>query len=286
MAERRMSGSALCNHFVICNWNDLGDDIVRQLHAAVTGDMRPIVIVTETPEAVPQTESTVVPDPYRNVFVIPGDPTSDRILARANIAAADTAIVLSDPSQGPHADTKSVLIALAIEAIEPQVHTIVELLSSKNRIQFQHTSVDEVICVDELTEKLLAQAAITHGLSEFYTRLLTATDDTNEVYAIDVPEAFHGKTYRELEAALISYTEEDVILVGVQTIESGTTDGQVLHGRRGATFRDRLLTINPHQQAEGPDVELCVTRDHVLTPDDRVFVIGYRPPTLTGLVPV
>ena len=172
--------STMRDHFVICNWNDLGDQIIRQLHAKVVGDERPVVIVTDQPEHVPQCEPELSDDPYRNVFVIPGDPTSDRILARANIAEADTAIVLSDPREGEHADTKSVLTALAIEATEPRVHTIVELLHSRNRVHFQHTSVDEVVCVDELTEKLVAQAALTHGLSEFYCRLLTATESQAE----------------------------------------------------------------------------------------------------------
>lgn len=286
MAETHTPRDTLSGHYVICNWNDLGDDIVHQLHAPVVADLRPIVIVTDRPETVPQAESATDSDPYRNVFVIPGDPTSDKILARANIAAADTAIVLSDPDEGEHADTRSVLTALAIEAIEPKVHTIVELLNSKNRIQFQHTSVDEVICVDELTEKLIAQAAMTHGLSEFYTRLLTATEDTNEVYVVDVPPAFHGRTYRELERALLSYRDEDVVLVGVQTIEARTEGGDPVHDWHGDVVHDRALTINPrHERLHVTDSRLK-TRDYVLKPGDRAFLIAYRPPSLVALRPI
>ncbi len=270
MGQRKSDGS-LSDHYVICNWNDLGDEIVRQLHAPVVGDLRPIVIVTERPEAVPQAESACADDPYRNVFVIPGDPTSDRILARANIAAAGTAIVLSDPGEGDYADTKSVLIALAVEAIEAKVHTIVELLHSKNRIHFQHTSVDEVVCVDELSEKLLSQSALTHGLSEFYTRLLTATEDTNEVYVVSVPGAWVGQTYRRLAEALIDYDAEDVILVGLQTAQPGNVEP--------------VLAINPPAAAAGTAAAAVCTRDHVLQVHDRLFLIAYRPPALSELHP-
>ncbi len=275
--------TSLANHFVICNWNDLGDEIIRQLHAPVVGDCRPIVIVTDRPEAVPQFEPEGDDDPYRNVFVIPGDPASDRILARAGIDRADTAIVLADMREPEHADTRSVLIALAIEAIEPRVHTIVELLKSRNRIHFQHTSVDEVVCIDELTEKLIAQAALTHGLSEVYVRLLTATEDTNEVYVVQVPPAYVGKPYRALEKALVEYEEEAVVLVGVQTFEVRTEHGEPVHDWRGEPVIEPQLTINPPPSSVLPPGSILKDRDYLLQADDRLFVIAYRPPSLHAL---
>ncbi|MFW6162312.1 MAG: TrkA-related ion transporter [Planctomycetota bacterium] len=285
MSSPQAVADALGDHYVICNWNDLGDAIIRELHASVLGERRPIVIVTDQPERVPQAEPETEEDPYHNVFVIPGDPTSDRILARASIAQANTAIVLSDPREGKHADTKTVLIALAIEAIEPGVHTIVELLESRSRIHFKYTHVDEVVCVDELAEKLLAQTAITHGLSEFYLRLLTATEDTNEVYVLEVPEAFVGKTYRQLEHALVEYSSEDVILVGVQTEEIKTEDGETLTNNRARPLRTRMLTINPPCLENMPPGKRLKDRNYVLQASDRLFLIAYRPPRLDRLEP-
>ena len=285
MSSPQAATGVLSDHYVICNWNDLGDQIIRELHAAVLGERRAIVIVTDQPERVPKVEPETDDDPYHNVFVIPGDPTSDRILARASIAQAETAIVLSDPREGKYADTKSVLIALAIEAIEPRVHTIVELLNSRSRIHFRYTHVDEVVCVDELTEKLLAQTAITHGLSEFYMRLLTATEDTNEVYVVAVPEAWVGRTYRELEHALVEYDCEDVILVGVQTEEARTEDGEKVTNRHARELTTRVLTINPPCRESLPPDAALKHRDTVLQATDRLFLIAYSPPLLDGLVP-
>jgi len=285
MSNPQTTKGVLSDHYVICNWNDLGDQIIRELHASVLGERRAIVIVTDQPEAVPKTEPETDDDPYHNVFVIPGDPTSDKILARANIAQANTAIVLSDPREGKHADTKTVLIALAIEAIEPRVHTIVELLRSRSRIHFRYTHVDEVVCVDELTEKLLAQTAITHGLSEFYMRLLTATEDTNEVYVVDVPEAFVGKTYRDLEHALVEYEAEDVILVGVQTETARTEDGQKVYNHHAHEIHTRVLTINPPCRENLPPASPLKDRDYVLQAGDQLFLIAYCPPGLDRLAP-
>ena len=283
MAGNPAHAGVLTDHFVVCNWNDLGDSIIRQLHASVVRDPRAVVIVTDQPENVPRAEPEAGEDPYHNVFVIPGDPTSDKILARANIAQADTAIVLSDPREGEYADTKSVLIALAIEAIEPRVHTIAELLHSRSRIHLRYTQVDEVVCVDELTEKLLAQAALTHGLSEFYTHLLTATEDTNEVYVVDVPESCVGRTYREIEQALADYEDADVILVGVQTEGVKVSGGKKVYNRHAEEIATQILTVNPparqHPAADSPQVD----RDYRLERGDRLFVIAYGPPDLGAL---
>ena len=283
MNDAAPQDGVLSNHFVICNWNDLGDQIVRQLHASVVEHKRAVVIVTDQPEKVPGVEPDSADDPYHNVFVIPGDPTSDRILARADIAKASTAIVLSDPREGKYADTKSVLIALAIEAIEPRVHTIVEILHSRSRIHLRYTQVDEVVCVDELTEKLLAQAALTHGLSELYMRLLTATEDTNEVYVVEVPPAFVGRSYRELERALVEYQDEDVILVGVQTTAPKMDGDRKVYSRYARELTTRVLTINPPAPGSLPPDSLLKDRGHRLEATDRLFVIAYRPPRLAGL---
>ncbi len=277
MAE--LKSGVLNDHIVICNWNDMGEEIIHQLHAEVVGDPRAIVIITEHPEKVPMQEPSGASDPFHNVFVIPGDPTRDRILARASIELANTAIVLSDPEEGEHADTKSILIALAIEAIEPKVHTVVELLHSRSRMHFRHTQVDEVVCVDELAEKLLAQAALTHGLTEFYLRLLTATRDTNEVYVIDVPEGFVGRSFRDLERALIDYDDEECILVGVQVREEASERSRQSFSSRRQRSR---LTINPPTRRLQSG-SLLKGRDYLFQTGDRIYVIAYCKPGLQGL---
>ncbi|MBT7166290.1 MAG: hypothetical protein HN849_33535 [Victivallales bacterium] len=265
-------------HYVICNWNESGDTIVRELHSAVIGDDRPILVVTDHPEDVPAGEPLDGPDPYRNVFVVPGDPSNDRILDRADVTDAETVIVLADTRDGEYADARSVLIALAVEAVNPAIHTIVQLRNARNRIHLEHTSVDEMVCVDELAEKLVAQAAITHGLTEFYTRLLTATEDTNEIYLVPVPPGFVGRTYRELELAIIDYEEEDLILVGIQTPAAVQQEVSV----QTAPARP-ALAINPPNAARLDQTNAACHRDHRLAADEQLFFIAYRPPKLDRL---
>lgn len=280
MEEREISAEErkIRDHIVMCNWTSKSDEIIKELHSGVIRDPRPIVVVTTQRGKVPESSEPH----YQGVLVVPGDPADDRTLIRAGIEYANTAIVLADETQGEHADTKSILISLAIEAIQPRVHTIVELLNSKHRGHFDHTYVDEITCVDELSEKLIAQCAITHGISDVYLHLLTATDDTNEVYMVDVPRRFVGKTFRELEHFLIDYEEQDIIPVGLVTQEVMEKKGQILRNHGGKEIVGGFLTINP----PGDNVHVDgkrKSRDYKLQEEDKIVVIAYEYPELEQL---
>lgn len=296
MSSDKQRSAGLRGHTVICGWNDLGRQIIHELRSGVMEEHRPIVIVTDALEQLPsplrpsasvtnEAETAADTDDFTEVLVVPGNPASNQALQRASIAAAETAIVLSDPREGEHADARSVLIALAIEAIEPSVHTIVEILKSQNRIHFQHTMVDEIVCIDEFSEKLLAQSALTHGLSEFYTRLLTATADTNEVYLVDVPERLVGKTYSEVADELFEHASEEMILVGLQSRARRVEGERELVNRHGRALSHRILTINPPTDEHlATDTCLCGrglrSRSYELQAGDRLVVIAYHRPSL------
>ena len=202
------------DHIVICNWTKKADTIVRELHNQSVHEKRPIIVVTEYPENVPKTNELE----YRGLMIIGGDPSDKSILQRADIKNAFAVIVLADDRIEEHADSKAVLIALAIDSINPNVHVIVEINNSKNKMHFQYTHVNEIICIDQLAEKLLSQTALTPGLSQVYMDLLTQSSDTNEIYIEEVPPTFIKKTYEELEKSIIEIDEEDIILIGFSTI--------------------------------------------------------------------
>ena len=63
MSSPQAAAGVIRDHYVICNWNDLGDAIIRELHASVLGERRAIVIVTDQPERVPQAEPETHDDP-------------------------------------------------------------------------------------------------------------------------------------------------------------------------------------------------------------------------------
>ena len=205
-----MESIRLKHHIVICGWNRKAESIVRELHADVVRRKRPIVIVGRDISDIPDGDADAA---FDDVYFVAGDPTAERVLHRANVKDADTAIVLADRKNLEHADAQSILIALAIESINPAVHTCVEVVHSENLKHFNHTKVDECISMDHLGELLLAQAALNHGVSAFFTELLTVQEQGNEIYRIAAPARFVGRTFQELARCAI---ERDMIAVGIE----------------------------------------------------------------------
>ncbi len=264
------------DHTIICNWTNMTERIIRELHSDNVVDPRPIIIITDQPEKVSQSTE----DWMREVFVIHGSPLDNRVLQKASLDHASTAIILADPREKELADAKSIVVALAIEAINRDIHTVVEILKTENKRHFEHTHVDELICVEELTEKITAQAALTHGISELYLHLLTQSSDTNEVYNIPVPENYIGKTYAELRRAILSYTDEDLVLVGFITREvKKNVNGSTRKNGWGNEIYMNKMYVNPRKDP----LEGQKGNKHVFVQGDSIIVIAYVKPTLENL---
>lgn len=259
------------NHVVICNWTSKADVIVRQLHDESVHEKSPIIVITEKPEQVPKSTEKA----YRGLLIIGGDPADREILIRGGIKYAKTAVILADEEDIENADSKSILIQLAIDSINPNVHTIVELVKSSSQMYFQYTHVNEIICLEQLAEKLLSQAALTPGLSEVYMNLLTQSADTNEIYLEEVPELFIGKTYEEAEREIVSIKEKDIILIGWSTKVRKKVDGKVVVNGRGEPIFENEIIINPKSSSDG-----AYSKRHKFKKGDSLFLISYEKPEL------
>lgn len=254
------------NHIVICNWSSKADIIVRQLHDPSVKNKSAIIVITENPEDVPKTRDAA----YRGLLMIAGDPANAEILRRAGISDAKTVIVLSDERDPGNSDSKIILTILAIESINPQVHTIIELNSSKNEIYFKYTHVDEIICLEQLAEKLLSQSALTPGLSSVYMDLLTQSSETNEIYQEDVPKELVNKTYREIEKLIVDIDEKDIIVLGFAT----TVSSDKMNGK-GRKINERKIVINPKSSSEG-----AFSKSYKLKDGDSIFMVSYTKPDI------
>jgi voltage-gated potassium channel len=259
------------DHVVICNWTDKADVIVRQLHDESVHNKNPIIVVTENPELVPKSTDKA----YRGLLIIGGDPADKEILERADIRTAKTAVILADQKDIERADSKSILIQLAIDSINPNVHTIVELVNSSSELYFRYTHVNEIICLEQLAEKLLSQAALTPGLSEVYMNLLTQSMDTNEIYLEELPESFIGHSYEEVEKKIISMKDKDLILIGWATNVEKKVNGEVVLSPKGKPIIEKEIIINPRSSTNGN-----YSKSHKFKKGDSLFVISFEKPEL------
>ena len=205
--ELPMTQIKLKGHVIICGWSTTAAGIISELHAEHGDERRQVVLIDETLEASP------VDDPF--VYFVSGDPTTDETLERAFVGTASTAVVLSDWSIPDLSlrDAKTTLITMAIEHLNGDVYTVVEMMRPENRRHLERASVDEAICVTDLSKRLLVHAAMNHGLSRFFAEIL-AFNEGSEIYKIILPAAFEGMPFRD---ALRNASDRfETIVMGVE----------------------------------------------------------------------
>lgn len=196
--DRKNSPPSLSGHVVICNANEKVGTIADELHDGTRPQGCPVVLLCRdqalweaNPDWHPRSGS-------HDFHFIQGNPADPADLERVNMAHARSAIILADPSQGDLADARSTLVAVAIERANPQVHTIMELIDSRNRMTLRCTEVNEVVCLGELSEKLIAQSCITPGIKNIFQHLLSSNANTYQVFLQPLAPSMFGFTFQQL----------------------------------------------------------------------------------------
>jgi voltage-gated potassium channel len=262
-----LAPESLDRHVLILNVNQKVRRIVQEIRAGSASEQPDIVVMVQDRELW-QAHPDWHPDhdgPGR-VLEIEGCPAEPGDLDKARVDRASAAIILADPRRGQLADAHSTLVAVAIERRSPQVHTIIELISSVNRIHLRATEVNEVICLGEITERLIAQCCISPGIQRIFRSLLAARAGTGQVFLTELPEALHGLTYREVVRRLIEAGQPMVVC------------GFSCHGACGPSSpglppAKAVVVLNPR-------AGLSPGKDTVLGVGDRLVVIAYKRPDL------
>ena len=187
----------LSNHIVIINVNEKLPEIITEIQRGRAFEKQvDIVVFVQDQKLWEQNPDWHPPlrEPHR-IFIIEGCPGNAEELRCTGIDTCQTAVILADPTQGKFSDAKGTLIALAIEKSNPNVHTLIEVITSGNRTHLVGTEVNEVVCMGELTEALLAQNVITPGVLKTINTMLTVSP-TPGFTAEEVPARMLGMTYK------------------------------------------------------------------------------------------
>jgi voltage-gated potassium channel len=219
---------------VICGWSGKGAEIIRELRAREVEDPRRIVVLANL-----ENDPTKVDD----VEFLRGDPSDQDDLLRAGIDRCSMAIVLADEStpaaSDAERDARTLFTVLAVETVNADAYSCVEVIRSENRRHFTNTHANELVISGEVTGALLAGSATNPGLSRVVTNLVTHPDD-QEFYRIPVPPDLVGKPVSQ---ALVTLKERDESLLVA-----------IVRGM--------------------DDYELNPPVDRVLTPDESLLVIS------------
>ena len=260
--------SDLRDHVVICNCNEKVAPIVQELQNSSQGPLD-VVLVAPDAELWDNNPSWHPPPHDKARFLVQmGCPTDARTLTRARIAQARAAVILADPRHGHLADPRSTLVAIAIERENPQVHTVMELLSSQHRVHVRSSEVNEIICLGEISEKLIAQSCISPGIKQIFDHLLSSDPATNQLFLEPLPEALASETFRSLTRHAILGRAPFVICGFELTPRDKDAAPAEIPGGYPQTF-----VVNPRAHVEpGKDTPLRV--------GDKLIVIAHQRPDL------
>ena len=183
-----MGAAGFRDHIVVCGWNSTARELVTELG----GDEFTTKIV-------------VIHDSDKNpagdgVYFVSGDITRADDLKRAGIEEAMAAVIC--PADGSNeADMRSILCVMAIEAIAPQVRTVVEANNPAHVEHFQRAEADEIVVSSRLVSRLMARSSLYPGLAELVTDIVSGGEGS-ELYRVSLPNDYVGLSVDELSAKL------------------------------------------------------------------------------------
>jgi voltage-gated potassium channel len=244
-------------HTIICGWNFQGEKIVKELLEANTKKRRGIVILANSEDR---------PLKEERVEFIRGDPSKDEDLSRAGIEKASNVIVLTDFTKDASiADAQAIMIALAVETLNRDVHSCVQIMNSDNCSHLEHAHVDEIICLDQVGGSLAVFSAMNHGVSMIVSELLTFNKGS-EIYRYSRPlsDEIVGKEYAIVAQSLAG---RHMSLLAVETDSSDEIMKlervDVLHK---LPEKDRIILVNPQS-------------DYKIHQGDALFIVSESEPS-------
>jgi len=228
-------------HTIICGWNFQGELIVNEVLKANVKQQRGIVILHDSEER---------PTKDERVEFVRGDPSQDENLKKAGIMNSDSVIVLTDCHKGANdADAEALMVTLAVESLNREVHTCVQIMNSANRMHLERARADEIICLDQLGGSLAVAAALNHGVSNVVSELLTFNCGS-EFYRYDghISNKLAGKEFAEAVQIL---ARQRIILIAIETDYSEDLSREL---SSDVVYRlpekNRAMVVNPQSRYE------------------------------------
>lgn len=183
-----MGAAGYHDHIVVCGWNSTARDLVTELNG---DDYEKKIVVIHAADKNPAGS---------DVYFVSGDVTNADDLRRAGIEEAMAAVVCPADASN-EADMRSILTVMAIEAIAPQVRTVVEVNNPQHVDHFRRANADEILVTSRISSRLLARSSLYPGLAELVTDIVSGGEGS-ELYRVAMPSEFIGLSVDELSARL------------------------------------------------------------------------------------
>ena len=264
------------NHTLVCGWNSHVEEILRIFNRySASSEAMKIVLANEAqPELM-----EVVGEAYPNLDIkfVRGDYSREPVLHRANIKAAQSAIIVPDAtSQSGHlSDDKTLLALLTMKSLNPTLKVFAHIVNKENYQHVKRANADEVIVSDQHVGFFLANQILYPGAPQVAMELLDY-EHGNDIHRVPLPEEFVGKTFEDV---FVHFKKtKNWTLIGIVTEEETVSLGDILSHDMSAvdTFIERKFKEAGINVAErmGMRVEVNPPYDYQIQKKDLGVIIG------------
>jgi voltage-gated potassium channel len=161
------------DHFVIIGWNERSKEIIHTIISETTHVS--IALIDET--------LSNNPLPHKSVHFIQGRPNLDEVLIKANIKTAKKVIITADQNKDEHqADMNTILTLLAVKGCNPQIESIVEILTYEQIANANRAGADEIIQTNMLTSFVMLQSITSQDMVTSFLDLLYQLTEKKLIY--------------------------------------------------------------------------------------------------------
>lgn len=193
---RELTGMGTMNledHVVIVNLPSVAKIerlLTELLHPTALGSGTEVVLIDEELAQLP-------PELFaRNVHFVKGNPARDETLSRASIDDAAYAIILSRRPGDAHSDDQAIAVALAIEARNRKIHTVVECVEPDMEELFRKTGCDGIVCTSRFDAHFLGSEMLKPGAQEVVDHLMSTVAGGQQLFITPVSTK---RTWLELQ---------------------------------------------------------------------------------------
>lgn len=234
-AMHDLSLDELRGHTLVFGWNPSGPTLIRELIHPVHGARQRIVLVTEgpAPDDVPLEDL----DP-RRFFHHTGDYTRIEVLEAVGVVHADKVLLLHDttiPRSEQDRDARTVLAALTVERMAPDIFAIAELSSRQAEPMLRRAGVEEIVVGDWYAGTILGAASYNVGLVGILDEILSHRHG-NAFHTMNLPKGFAGRPVSALRQHL--HETHDATLIALHT-----PDDRVVNPPSDDVVPERALLI-------------------------------------------
>ncbi|HEC61244.1 MAG TPA: potassium channel protein [bacterium] len=268
----------LRNHTVVCGWNINAESILDGLSYIYGSAKKEIVLVNEMDSE--EFQALSVRHTNLDLRFVRGDFVHEKVLKRAALSSAKSAIILSDTSGKNtlvNADERTILATMAVKEINPAINTSAELIHMDNEQHLRRANVDEVLVNGEFNGFLLANATQSSGIPHL-TKELLSFQSRSHILQQQIPAMFQGKSFSEL---LAHFLKTGVgVLIGFLSEEKKMSLDDILSEGSSAIdtfikqkFAEAELDVF-EQEGEELQIKLNPGSDYIIKDNDIAFVIG------------